>query len=106
MHKNNILQQGGEYKIERSIASGGFCCTYEAHHTLSDTLVAMKEFFNRRLLPIVKNRRDRKCGHAIECLSLRSFQVRFPQGAWSQFLFGYRLMYCDANRIIMVKRIE
>lgn len=50
----------GEYKIERFIASGGFGCTYEAHHTLSDTLVAMKEFFNRRLLPIVKNRREQE----------------------------------------------
>ena len=35
MHKNNILQQGGEYIIERSITSGGLGCTYEAHHTLS-----------------------------------------------------------------------
>ena len=38
MHKNNILQQGGEYNIERSITSGGFGCTYEAHHTLSVTV--------------------------------------------------------------------
>ena len=37
MHlKNNTLLQGGKYKIERFIASGGFGCTYEAYHTLLD----------------------------------------------------------------------
>ena len=46
MHlKNNALLQGGKYKIVRFIASGGFGCTYEAHHTLLDEQVALKEFF-------------------------------------------------------------
>ena len=46
MHlKNNTLLQGGKYKIDRFIASGGFGCTYEAHHTLLDERVALKEFF-------------------------------------------------------------
>ena len=46
MHlKNNALLQGGKYKIVRFIASGGFGCTYEAHHTLLDERVALKEFF-------------------------------------------------------------
>ena len=46
MHlKNNTLLQGGKYKIERFIASGGFGCTYEAYHTLLDMRVALKEFF-------------------------------------------------------------
>ncbi len=46
MHlKNNTLLQGGKYKIECFIASGGFGCTYEAHHTLLDERVALKEFF-------------------------------------------------------------
>ena len=46
MHlRNNTLLQGGKYKIERFIASGGFGCTYEAYHTLLDMRVALKEFF-------------------------------------------------------------
>ena len=46
MHlKNNTLLQGGKYRIERFIASGGFGCTYEAYHTLLDMRVALKEFF-------------------------------------------------------------
>ena len=46
MHlRNNTLLQGGKYKIVRFIASGGFGCTYEAHHTLLDERVALKEFF-------------------------------------------------------------
>ena len=46
MHlKQGTLLQGGKYKIERFIASGGFGCTYEAHHTLLDMRVALKEFF-------------------------------------------------------------
>ena len=46
MHlSNNTLLQGGKYKIVRFIASGGFGCTYEAHHTLLDLRVALKEFF-------------------------------------------------------------
>ena len=46
MHlKNNALLQGGKYKIERFIASGGFGCTYEAYHTFLDERVALKEFF-------------------------------------------------------------
>ena len=43
--QNNTLLQGGKYKIVRFIASGGFGCTYEAHHTLLDVRVALKEFF-------------------------------------------------------------
>ncbi len=46
MHlKNEEILQGGKYKIVRFIASGGFGCTYEAHHTLLDLRVALKEFF-------------------------------------------------------------
>ena len=46
MHlQNNTLLQGGKYRIVRFIASGGFGCTYEAHHTLLDERVALKEFF-------------------------------------------------------------
>ena len=46
MHlQNNTLLQGGKYKIVRFIASGGFGCTYEAHHTQLDSRVALKEFF-------------------------------------------------------------
>ena len=46
MHlQNNTLLQGGKYKIVRFIASGGFGCTYEAHHTLLDSRIALKEFF-------------------------------------------------------------
>ncbi|MDY4628314.1 MAG: serine/threonine-protein kinase [Prevotella sp.] len=46
MHlKQFTLLQGGKYKIERFIASGGFGCTYEAYHTLLDMRVALKEFF-------------------------------------------------------------
>ena len=46
MHlRNNTLLQGGKYKIVRFIASGGFGCTYEAHHTLLDERVVLKEFF-------------------------------------------------------------
>ena len=46
MHlQQGTLLQGGKYKIERFIASGGFGCTYEAYHTLLDMRVALKEFF-------------------------------------------------------------
>ena len=46
MHlQKGTLLQGGKYKIERFIASGGFGCTYEAYHTLLDERVALKEFF-------------------------------------------------------------
>ena len=46
MHlRNNTLLQGRKYKIVRFIASGGFGCTYEAHHMLLDMRVAVKEFF-------------------------------------------------------------
>ena len=46
MHlQQGILLQGGKYRIERFIASGGFGCTYEAYHTLLDERVALKEFF-------------------------------------------------------------
>lgn len=37
--------QGGKYRIERFIKSGGFGCTYEAEHTLLEKRVAVKEFF-------------------------------------------------------------
>lgn len=42
---NNILLQGGKYKIVRHISSGGFGNTYEGVHTMMDTRVAIKEFF-------------------------------------------------------------
>ena len=46
MHlQQGTLLQGGKYKIERFIASGGFGCTYEAYHTLLDMHIALKEFF-------------------------------------------------------------
>ena len=46
MHlQQGTLLQGGKYRIERFIASGGFGCTYEAYHTLLDMRVALKEFF-------------------------------------------------------------
>ena len=46
MHlQQGTLLQGGKYKIASFIASGGFGCTYEAHHTLLDERVALKEFF-------------------------------------------------------------
>ena len=46
MHlQNNTLLQGGIYRIDRFIASGGFGCTYEAYHTILDERVALKEFF-------------------------------------------------------------
>ena len=46
MHlQQGTLLQGGKYKIESFIASGGFGCTYEAYHTLLDMRVALKEFF-------------------------------------------------------------
>lgn len=42
---NNILLQGGKYKIVGHISSGGFGNTYEGVHTMMDTRVAIKEFF-------------------------------------------------------------
>ena len=46
MHlQQGTLLQGGKYKIERFIASGGFGCTYEAYHSILDERVALKEFF-------------------------------------------------------------
>ena len=39
------LLQGGKYKIERYISSGGFGCTYEARHVMLNNTVAIKEFF-------------------------------------------------------------
>ena len=39
------LLQGGKYKIERYIGSGGFGCTYEARHVMLNNTVAIKEFF-------------------------------------------------------------
>lgn len=41
----NALLQGGKYKIERHISSGGFGNTYEAYHILLKKKVAIKEFF-------------------------------------------------------------
>ena len=43
--QQGILLQGGKYRIDRFLASGGFGCTYEAYHTLLDERVALKEFF-------------------------------------------------------------
>ena len=43
--KQNTLLQGGKYRINRFISSGGFGCTYEATHTLFEETVAIKEFF-------------------------------------------------------------
>lgn len=39
------LLQGGKYRIERFIGSGGFGCTYQAVHVMLNTRVAVKEFF-------------------------------------------------------------
>lgn len=39
------LLQGGKYRIERFIGSGGFGCTYQAVHVMLNTRVAIKEFF-------------------------------------------------------------
>ena len=39
------LLQGGKYRIERYIASGGFGCTYVARHQLFNKDLAIKEFF-------------------------------------------------------------
>ncbi len=48
MHlKINTELQGGKYRIIRFINSGGFGCTYEAHHKLMDSRVAIKEFFSK-----------------------------------------------------------
>lgn len=41
----NTTLQGGKYRINRFISSGGFGCTYEATHTLFEETVAIKEFF-------------------------------------------------------------
>ena len=41
----NTILQGGKYRINRFISSGGFGCTYEATHTLFEETVAIKEFF-------------------------------------------------------------
>lgn len=43
--ENSSVLQNGKYKIVRFIGAGGFGCTYEAHHTLLDMRVALKEFF-------------------------------------------------------------
>ena len=43
--KNGILLQDGKYRIVRFIKKGGFGCTYEACHILSNRKVAIKEFF-------------------------------------------------------------
>lgn len=42
---NGTLLQGGKYKIERYISSGGFGCTYEGVHVLLKKRIAIKEFF-------------------------------------------------------------
>lgn len=39
------LLQGGKYRIESFIGSGGFGCTYQAVHVMLNTRVAVKEFF-------------------------------------------------------------
>ena len=38
------LLQGGKYRIERFISSGGFGCMYEAVHVGLEDRVAIKEF--------------------------------------------------------------
>ena len=43
--RQGTLLQGGKYRIERYINSGGFGCTYEAQHTMLEKRVAIKEFF-------------------------------------------------------------
>ena len=42
---DNTLLQGGKYRINRFISSGGFGCTYEAELVLLHKRVAIKEFF-------------------------------------------------------------
>lgn len=42
---DGTLLQGGKYKIERYISSGGFGCTYEGVHVLLKKRIAIKEFF-------------------------------------------------------------
>lgn len=50
--KDGTLLQGGKYKIERHISSGGFGNTYEGVHSMMDTRIAIKEFFpNIQLRP-------------------------------------------------------
>ena len=39
------LLQGGKYRIERHLGSGGFGCTYEACYRIMGCNVAIKEFF-------------------------------------------------------------
>lgn len=43
--RQGTLLQGGKYRIERFIKSGGFGCTYEAVHLALGKRVAIKEFF-------------------------------------------------------------
>ena len=43
--KSGALLQGGKYRIERFINSGGFGCTYEASHVMLHKRIAIKEFF-------------------------------------------------------------
>lgn len=42
---NGTLLQGGKYRIQRFISSGGFGCTYEAINTSNQQRVAIKELF-------------------------------------------------------------
>lgn len=42
---NGTLLQGGKYRIQRFISSGGFGCTYEAINTYNQQRVAIKELF-------------------------------------------------------------
>ena len=42
---NGTLLQGGKYRIQRFISSGGFGCTYEAINTTNQQRVAIKELF-------------------------------------------------------------
>lgn len=41
------LLKGGEYRVERYIASGGFGNTYEVEHIRLGKRLAIKEFFMR-----------------------------------------------------------
>ena len=57
--------QGGKYRIERFISSGGFGCTYEAVHVLLEDRIAIKEFFVKDFC----NRDEQTCHVTVGTLS-------------------------------------
>ena len=59
------LLQGGKYRIERFISSGGFGCTYEAVHVLLEDRIAIKEFFVKDFC----NRDEQTCHVTVGTLS-------------------------------------